>query len=261
MSDDARPEPAQLRQRRIRSLLAAGGFRRTADIARDLGVSSVTVRSDLEDLEAAGVLRRVRGGAIGAGSALEATFESALGEAAAGKQRIAVACVEMVRPGDTIILDAGTTNTAIATELATRAFEGLTVVTNNLRAVFELRHVRGLDIIVTGGTFRHQQHSLVDPLGSLVLERIHADIAFVGCTGVDAAAGITNVNLPEADLKRRIIDAATRIVVAADERKLGRVAHAVVCPLEKVDVLVTDAPDDHELVRELVTTGLETIIA
>ena len=99
----------------------------------------------------------------------------------------------------------------------------MTVITNGLTIALELeKAIPRFQVIVTGGTLRPLQHSLVEPLATTVLRELHADLAFIGCNGVHPANGITNINLPEADLKRVMVDAAERSIVVADGSKIGR---------------------------------------
>ncbi|MFJ6653453.1 DeoR/GlpR family DNA-binding transcription regulator [Microbacterium sp. NPDC091313] len=260
MVESRRPQPAIVRRRVISELVADGRFQRTQDLAEHLGVSTVTVRADLEELEAQGLVRRTHGGAVGPENAVESDFEVTRGEEPDTKARIARACVRLIRPGDVVMLDAGTTTTAIATLLAATRIEGVTVVTNNLMAVFELHRATHLRLMVTGGTFRLQQHSLVDPLGDLILDRVRADIAFVGCNGITADQGVTNANFAEADVKVRMLRKAGTRVLAADSRKVGQLHPAVVCMPQDLDHFVTDlAAAPAAATAALVREGLHII--
>jgi DeoR family transcriptional regulator of aga operon len=116
-------------------------------------------------------------------------------------------------------------------------------------------------VIVTGGTLRPLQHSLVDPLAGAVIEHIHADIAFVGCSGVDVRAGVTNINLPEADVKRRMLAAAARSIVVADGSKLGIAHHSRVAPVSDIDALITSSDADLRIVDKLERAGLPVTLA
>lgn len=104
------------------------------------------------------------------------------------------------------------------------------------------------------------QHSMVNPLATVLLERINPPIAFVGCNGFDISAGITNVNLPEAEIKRSIVLAGRRRVVVADGSKLGSVAVAKVCDLSEVDLVITEHTADPATVARVVA-GCEVDVA
>jgi DeoR family transcriptional regulator, aga operon transcriptional repressor len=193
----------------------------------------------------------------------ERPFEEAEVAAAAEKRAIARAAAEMVSPGDTIVLDVGTTTTAVAQALAVRDdLSEVTVFTSSLTIAIALEraHPR-ISVVVTGGTLRPKQHSLVEPLAGLVLGSIHAGTVFLGCNGVDVDAGVTNVNLPETEIKKLMVRASQRRVVCADSSKLGQVALAHVCSLDDVDVLLTDAQADPQIVTALRDTGLDVRVA
>jgi DeoR family transcriptional regulator, aga operon transcriptional repressor len=256
--------PARVRRDRMLAMLRERDFVRVTDLAERFEVSEVTVRADLDALQVRGQLRRVRGGAVPRSAApIERPFEEAEVAAAEQKRAIARAAAALVHDGDTIVLDVGTTTTAIAQALAARdELTDVTVFTSSLTIALALEPVsHRLTVVVTGGTLRPKQHSLVEPLGGLVLASINAGTAFVGCNGVDIERGVTNVNLPETEIKRLILRASQRRVVCADASKLGQVALAHVCDLDDVDLLITDADADPELVASLRDTGLQVQLA
>jgi DeoR family transcriptional regulator of aga operon len=253
--------PAELRQARTAALVETEGLLRVTDLADRFGVSTVTVRSDLTALESAGRVRRVRGGAVASGAVVaEQPLETAAAVAARQKQAIGQRCASMVSRGDVVLLDVGSTVTAIAQALAVRTdLNDVTVVTNalNIAMLLEPAAVAGrMSIIVAGGTVRPLQHSLVNPYATLLLDRLSAHLAFIGCNGIDARGGVTNRNVAEAEIKRAMVGATRRSVVVADSGKLGEVEVARVCDLDDVDLLVTDSGADLEVVANLRSAGL-----
>lgn len=256
--------PPELRQARIRALLATEEFVRVADLSARFGTSEVTIRNDLVALESAGHLRRVHGGAVPRiVHRAEQPFDTSREEAVEAHAPLGRAAASLVAPGDTVILDVGTTTTAVARALVARVeLSNVVVFTNGLNIALELEpaHPR-FTIVVTGGTVRPMQHSLVNPLGEEVLASIKANLAIIGCNGVDIAGGITNVNLPEAEIKRRMLAAVRRRVVVADSTKLGQVELARICALGDIDVLVTDVGADRELLDAVRATGPEVLVA
>lgn len=253
------PTPARVRRDRTVGLLHELEFVRVADLAEAFHVSEVTVRGDLDHLEDRGLLKRVRGGAVPRPMVEpERTFEETATTARLQKRAIAARAVDLVESGDSVILDVGTTTTAIARELAAREdLTGVSVFTSSITIALALEaaHPR-IEVVVTGGTLRPKQHSLVEPMAGLVLEHIHARLAFIGCNGVDVVAGVTNVNLPESTVKRRMIRASAQRIVVADGTKLGQVALVKVCDLDHVDLLITDDEAPADIVDELRATGL-----
>ncbi|MFF1574457.1 DeoR/GlpR family DNA-binding transcription regulator [Leifsonia sp. NPDC058292] len=259
------PLPAALRRERMLDLIGRHGFVRVGDLSEAFQVSDVTVRSDLDLLDQQQLIRRVHGGAVlRSGDGMrEPSFEEALEASAEEKRSIGIAAAAMVESGTSVLLDVGTTTTAIARALVDRdELDGVTVITNGLTIALELeRAIPRFQVVVTGGTLRPLQHSLVEPLASVLLERMHADLAFVGCTGVDPVGGITNVNLPEADLKRVMVGAATRAVVVADGSKLGRIHLGRIAAVDEVHELITGGSADEGTVSSLRSAGLRVVVA
>jgi DeoR family transcriptional regulator of aga operon len=255
---DAVGVPAELRQERIAGVVVAAGFLRVTELADRFGVSVVTVRSDLAALEAVGRVRRVRGGAVPAGSPRnEPPLELAARENEAQKAAVAAYAASLVHPGQVVILDVGSTTTAIALKLVKRReLHDVTVVTSGLNVALALEPASDrISVLVTGGMVRPLQHSLVNPFGSLILEQISAHIAFIGCNGVDADRGVTNLNFAEAEVKRAMLKAAREVVVVADASKLGVVEAARVCAVSEVDLVVTDAGAAADIVANLELAG------
>lgn len=258
------PLPAALRRDRMLDLIGRHGFVRVGDLSEAFQVSDVTVRSDLDLLDQQQSIRRVHGGAVLRGNGMrEPSFEEALEASADEKRSIALAAAASIESGSSVILDVGTTTTAIARALVERTdLDDVTVITNGLTIALELeRAIPRFEVIVTGGTLRPLQHSLVEPLASVLLDRMHADVAFVGCTGVHPAGGITNVNLPEADLKRVMVGAATRAIVVADGSKVGRTHLGRIASLDEVDGLITGASAPDDVVDALRAAGLAVVVA
>ncbi|NUR90979.1 MAG: DeoR/GlpR transcriptional regulator, partial [Nonomuraea sp.] len=173
------------------------------------------------------------------------------------KTRLARHAAGLVTSGESLVIDAGTTTTFLARALVARAELADDVeFTNSLRVAVELEPaIPRFTVLVTGGTLRPVTHALVDPLGAPMLERIHADTLFLGCHGVAAGAGVTCLNLQEAEMKRRMIGASRRHVVLADSSKLGRTGLAPVCALAEVDLLVTGGEADPGIVAGLRDDG------
>jgi DeoR family transcriptional regulator, aga operon transcriptional repressor len=272
--DAERHQPlAEVRQDRMAGIILDEGFARVTDLAGRFGVSAVTVRADLTALEARARVRRVRGGAVPLSGLLgerapelplgERPFESSQWEAPVQKSSIGLHAAAMIADGDTVVLDVGTTTTAIARALVLRTdLRDVTVVTNGLNIALELEPAAPrLSVVVTGGTLRPLQHSLVNPLGTVLLERLRASVAFVGCNGVDPEIGITNVNLPEAEVKRAMLLAARRRVIVADGSKVGEVELAKVCDIEEVNLLITDPSADPEVLEAIAAAGCQVELA
>ncbi|MGE5583852.1 MAG: DeoR/GlpR family DNA-binding transcription regulator [Bacillota bacterium] len=244
------------RRNRILAILNRHGRCLVADLARELKVSEVTIRQDLDFLEKEGLLRRTHGGALlNSKIGFERPFQMVETSFKPEKERIAGAAVGLISPGDTVFLDVGTTVTEVAKKLATHA--NLTVFTNALNIATILEANPEITTVVTGGTLRAKQHSLVNPYAGFILERINVDIAFIGISGIEAGRGITNVNIAEAEMKSLFIKTAHRRVVLADSSKIGKVALAKVADISDLDLLITDIKADPEEIALLKEAGLE----
>lgn len=227
-------------------------------------ISEVTVRSDLAALAAEGHIHRIRGGAIPLVDLVqERPYEESVETYADEKRAIGRAAAELVASGDSVVLDVGTTVVAAARALVTREeLRDVVVVTNGLKTALELEPaIPRLAIVVSGGTLRPMQHSLVEPMASRILGEISPTIALLGCSGVHPEGGITNVNLPEAHLKQQILAGARRKVILADGSKIGRIEFAQLCPVEDIDMVITGESANATVVESLRERGCDVVIA
>lgn len=221
------PLPVELRRARIAERVREHGILRVADAAAEFGVSEVTIRSDLGQLEAAGLVRRVHGSALPvAAGPREEPVERVSARDAAAKRAIGRRAAALVDSGTSVLLDVGSTTLAVAHALVDRVERGdlddLVVVTNGLSIALALEPaVPRITVVLTGGTLRPLQHSLVDPGASESIAGLHVDLAVLGCNGVDAQGRVTNLNLAEAEVKRAMVAASAARVVVAESAKLG----------------------------------------
>jgi DeoR family transcriptional regulator of aga operon len=249
------------RHRRIIEALSTSRRVTVAELCGLLAVSSVTVRADLAHLERARALRRIRGGAVAAEAS---RFEQPPGLDAPlllpEKRAIAALAAGLVRDGETVILGAGSTTAAMAEALPADLAD-LAVATNGLNVASALSAHPGVRVLVTGGTVRKRLNSLISPFGTLLFERINADVVFLGCAGVSAERGFTDGNWEEAEVKRAMIRAAGRVVFLADHSKLKRVAAARIAEIAEAHLLITDSRAPADAIRELRAAGLEVVVA
>lgn len=242
---------APARQTRLRDFVRQNGSARVEDICRELGISPATARRDLEELETRGQLRRVHGGAVSVESRLEEPlFDDKTALAAREKRRIAEHALSLIKAGDTIYLDGGSTVLELARLLAERT--DVTVVTNSLRAAIELSG-RGPRLILLGGELRRLSQTVVGPLTPNLLEELHFSIAFMGTMGVSEKEGLTTSDPGEAFTKRLAMQRARRVVLLADSGKVGQVAFAHAGRLADVHLFITDEhlkPEHARLIRK-----------
>jgi DeoR family transcriptional regulator of aga operon len=253
-------DPAAVRRRGLARLLSARGFVRVADASLELGVSEVTIRGDLSALERDGQAVRVHGGAMAADFVdRESPVESNRDHDAGAKRAIGEATAAMITSGTCVYLDAGSTALAVAEALLERReLHDLIVVTSALTLAIALEPaIPRFEVVVTGGTLRPLQHSLVNPFAAPMMASLRFDLAVIGCNGVHPELGVTNLNLPEAEIKTLAMRSAKRSVLVAGGAKLGRVEAAVIGAVGDFDALVTAGPADAGMVERLRATGLE----
>jgi DeoR family transcriptional regulator, fructose operon transcriptional repressor len=228
-------------------------------LATELGVTPETIRRDLNDLERAGVLRRVHGGAIPVERLRE---EPALGEKAgamaAEKRRIAKVALERVPAGGTILLDAGTTTGTLATLLPDR---DLTVVTNALPIATTLAAREHLTVRMLGGRVRGRTMAAVDGWALRSLGELMVDVAFLATNGLSAARGLSTHDPDEAEVKRAMVGAARTRILLADHTKVGEEQVVAYAGLDRIDLFVTDSGLDRATARELEACGPEVVRA
>ena len=256
---------ARQRQALILDRVRETGAVRVAELARELGVSDMTVRRDLEILHEHGLLEKVHGGAtvLSGLASFEPGFTAKSSLQQTEKAAIAAAAAERVEPGMAIGISAGTTTYALASRVA--EVPGVTIVTNSIR-VADILHRSGRrdqTVILTGGT-RTPSEALVGSFAVSQLRSIHLDQVYMGVHGMDAKAGFTCPNLLEAETDRALIDAGRRLIVLADHTKWGVIGIASIGTLDQADVLISDqslAPEARSLladvVGELVLVGAE----
>jgi DeoR/GlpR family transcriptional regulator of sugar metabolism len=251
---------AAQRRRRIQELLRERSSISVKELGELLGVSEMTIRRDLRLLDGQGALRRVHGGALADRSrSAEPPFPSRLPEQADQKRAIARCAAGLVRDGDCLALDVGTTTLELARLLICR--RNLTVITASLHIAGLLAESPGIRLIVTGGEVRHGELSLTGHLACRALRSFRVDTAFIGIGGLDPEGGLTEYNLEDALVKQALIRHAARSVVVADSTKLGRTCFAAVAPVTRIHTLITDvlAPPEH--VAALRERGLELMLA
>ncbi|GII03796.1 DeoR/GlpR family DNA-binding transcription regulator [Planobispora takensis] len=253
---------AQQRQQAILERVRNHGGVRVADLVRDLGVSDMTIRRDLEVLAERGLLEKVHGGATaaGPGSTEEPGFAAKSVRQQAEKEAIARQAATLVRPGTAIALSAGTTTWTLAHLIAD--VPELTVITNSIRIadVFHRSPRPDRTVVLTGGV-RTPSDALVGPVAVAAIRGLHVDTLFLGVHGMSVRAGFTTPNLLEAETNRELVASAHRLVVPADHSKWGTVGISTIAGLEEAHVVISDSGLPEEARDELSSRAGELIIA
>jgi DeoR/GlpR family transcriptional regulator of sugar metabolism len=246
----------------IARIIEERGRASVLELSELFSVSGATLRKDLAGLEEEGRLVRTHGGALasrpggfGERDRTELAFEVRERLCVAEKVAIAGAAAELVREGDSIALDASTTALHVAKNLRSR--RELTVVTNGIRIAAELAGLPGYTVLMPGGVLRWEAFSLIGEWGAPMLRRIHIETAFLGAVGFTLTEGLTDVNTGESQFKRLLVEAARSVVAVIDSSKWDRVALTSFCPIERLNLVITDSRAPAGMVESVRGLGIE----
>ena len=245
------------RRRRICDLLREHGRVTVNDLAERFATSEVTIRHDLAALETAGALDRTRGGALSRRENDDLPIRVKQTLRHAEKVRIARAAAALIRDGETIILDSGTTTAELARQIRTLNVRSINVITNALNIAMLLSDVPTVRLIMLGGILRQESHSLAGHMAERALDNLQADRLFLGADGLDPEIGLMTPHLPEAQLNARMIEISRQVVTVADASKLMRRNVCVIAKVDQLDLLITDASAQPDVVAELRRRGVE----
>ena len=256
---DAAILPA-LRQNRVAALVRERGQITVSELVTRFGVSRDTIRRDLDALEQRGVLVRTHGGAIPSDSLVmrETSLTQRMDTHVEAKRRIGRAAGALIRDGETLIVNGGSTTTYFAAQLGMR--RNLMVVTNNLRIPPVLPEHAIRAVYLLGGTYWSSPQVTIGPIGFASTTRINADTAVLGITGM-SPSGFSIARLEEAAASSSMAQVAQRTIILADSSKFHGTAFAHVTDFVDVEHLVTDAPPPREIAEALREAGVEVLVA
>ena len=244
------------RRRRIRELLREEGRVTVEALAARFGISLVTIRADLSILESAGALTRTHGGALSLPDADQSLDVKQL-QHRAEKQRIAAAAADLIRDGETLILDSGTTTAQIARRIRTLDLQSINVITNALNIAALLIDVPSVRLIVPGGILRRESNSLSGPMAETALAALRANRLYLGADAVDPQIGVMTPHLAEAELNAKMIGISQQVVVVADSSKFARRNISLIARVEQLHLLITDRAAPADAVEQLRQRGVE----
>jgi len=247
-----------IRRQAILDRLNSTGETAISDLAKEFGLSEMTIRRDLEMLEFDGFVRRVRGGAIPSQSrSYEPPITTRTSFEHEAKMRIGRAAAALLSDSETAIIDGGTTTLEMARSIDAKL--QLTLITSSILIAEELSAKPNIRTIITGGLLRIGEMSLVGARAESSFSDLNCDTVFLGVAGISSSKGLTEYNLDDTRVKQEAIKAASRVVVLADATKIGKVAFANVAPIDVVDVLITNASPDNKVITHLRDSGIEII--
>lgn len=252
------------RQTLLIESLSRRGFMSVSDIAEETGVSEITIRRDLTELERCGTVRRTHGGALIARSGApniydirEPTFEARRRRNSDAKIRIARAAAQFAKPGHTIALDTGSTTLEITRFLAEIA--DLRVITNNTRAASLLAETPH-PVYLPGGRVRGRELSIYGSSAASFVASYHYDILFLGLSGV-SEAGLFDYSPEDSEIKRAFIQRSDLVVALCDASKFNRQAMVRIAALNEIHVLVVDTAPPANLQAEIESAGVKVVVA
>lgn len=245
------------RHQRIIEAVRRDGYAEVSNLAEILGASGATIRRDLAYLEDQHLLMRTHGGAVLASGSTsqEPPLRVKRSRMVEAKRLIGRAAAELVSPGQTILLDAGSTTWQVAHHLLDH--QHLVIVSNDLQILHHLADIPTFTVVDTGGVIRKSVYTLMGHRAESFIRTIHANWTFLGADAVHTEHGITNVNLEEAPIKQAMIRAGMKVVVVADHTKIDKVVFAKVCDLNEVHILITDSGIEEGLAAAIRETGVE----
>lgn len=246
----------ELRRRRIKEILDQEGKVRVTELSQLFGISEVTIRSDLSELENEGVLDRVHGGAIPTSrSYYNMNFRERKDSNVEEKKRIAAEVALMIEDGETVIINSGTTTYYIALELKTH--RNLSIVTNSISIAMELGQLSNLHIILLGGLINPQYSFTYGDDTINHLKRYKADKLILSVDGVNAGAGLTTYHFQESEVNKVMMDRVNNTIAVADYSKIGRESFSRIASIDMIDYLVTNSTANSQELEKISAKGVE----
>jgi DeoR/GlpR family transcriptional regulator of sugar metabolism len=259
MQGDPRQHRKMARQQRIVAELAASPTVRISHLAEEFGVSTETVRRDIDELTQRGLVDRTYGGASTRHIGLQPEVDERGRLAVAERQRIGRAAAGLVQAGDVLMIDSGSTTTHFARALAAERRD-ITVITNGIGVASALADLPGGRILLCPGEFSGYERGVYGPETVAFLGRFHADLVFISSSGI-TAEGPTDVESKACWIKRTMLDRARRSVLLVDSSKFDQTYLEIVCPLGRLDTIVTDLAPSGPLGDAIAAAGTELQLA
>jgi len=229
---------AEERRNKILQLVKSGQPVKVVELSILFNVSEATIRRDLQELENLGLLQRTHGGAVSPQLNLELSFLDREVFHLDEKRQIALTAANMVKDGETILLDAGTTTREIARALCGKR---LTIATNSMDVAFIFAEEPAIEVLLLGGVWRKSINSLVGPVTNSILKLLCFDKFFLAANAVDNTLGASTHNLAEAETKRTMLQAAKKTILVVDHSKFEKKAFAKICSISEVSMIITDS--------------------
>jgi len=252
---------AEERRREILGVLGQNGRVTVDEIVRRFGISAVTARGDLDALSESGALVRSHGGGIKPlAAAPEHPLKVREGMHHDEKIRIAQAAAQLIQPLQTVILCTGSTSAALAAEVRRNAPDNITVITYALNIAQKLAEVPNVSLVMLGGFLRNPSTAFVGPHAEQMMHSLHADHCFLSTVGLNVEAGLTTLDIMEAQLNRRMIESSSEVTVIADSSKFGHRSLSVIADFRVIHRVITDSGAPAGDVAVLRSKGVEVVL-
>jgi len=247
------------RHNKILELISERGKVEVTELSRLFSISEVTIRSDLKDLHKRGLIRRAHGGAVRIETVnVDASLNVKASLQADEKQRIGAAAAGLIKDGDSIILDSGTTTQQIAKQIKNR--KNLTIITNGINIAMELLGAKDVRLIMLGGMVRQNSYSAVGHFAEDMLKQLNADKLFLAVDAFDLDFGLSTPNPEESKVNQGMVEIATRKILVADSSKFGKRSLSRIVSIKDIDTIITDRGLPLETQTELRSLGVELIL-
>ncbi|PIB34228.1 DeoR family transcriptional regulator [Reichenbachiella sp. 5M10] len=231
------------------------------ELSARFGVSEVTIRNDLDQLEQKNLLIRARGGAMKIEGRVGVDYNLSEKDKLNYQEKVKIgkAAAKLINDSEIVLIDSGTTTAEMVKNLDES--KELTVITNALNIASVLINHPNVSLTIPGGYLRKNSQSLVGPMAERGLRNFYVDKAFLGVDGFDTRSGLYTPNIEEAHLNELMIEIANEVILLTDSSKFKKKSFAYICPVEKIDVVVTDDKLDNEDRKRLEDAGVKVIIA
>lgn len=249
--------PAERRQKML-ELIKENGSASISELAKEFTISDMTVHRDLRILEVGGYIQKTHGGAVLSPYNVETDYDRRLKLNPKPKDLIGKAAAGLVKNGDSILLDQSTTSLALISHLKNK--QDLAIFTTSVAALSKLKDlasVNHFEIYSTGGHLYEETDGFIGPSTTSFLENIHVDKCFISASGICYPEGITDPIPLIAEVKKCMANSSTEVYICIDKTKFGRLSHFKIIPLEKVDLVISDAGPTTTCVKELQEIGVE----
>ena len=253
-----------MRNKQILDILNNTGFISVKELSKELGVSEMTVRRDLGNLEKTGFLRRTHGGAILniiEDRANQHIIRSSEISNKDKKRAIGKAAANLIQTGDSIYIDSGTTARLLADYIIDNNKQSFSLVTNSIIIASSLAYQKDIDTILVGGRLHTANFSLVGPLAEETVKNFRYNKAFIGIAGINLTKGLSVLNLDQIQIKKNVVENADQVIILVDSTKFNKQALATIIKLEQIHIIITDWEVDRSDVSILENKGIKVIIA